>query len=462
MRPLLLLYVISALACGTTYRPSRPELPPGDREAAELGDLAELFRTALEARRFEEAEAMLVELEEGLESADRAFILHRDYPKISGTVSDGPRALARARRSADLDGVVAVTKARADTVSELIATFETGANAEDLEALDDALDDLEEQLEEQATTRSNPRYRDVDAEARTTLIDGRSRFPRFRYQVRASEELTEVLDPVSAPLEVDTPLDERAVSADRSAEVMARCLEAAAELADSPGFAADAVLTTPLVDGPLEAVVTACQDRRTADQAGAANIRWQARFAEHYAGLSRALEAIDKAEGKAQVLAANEQATPLLEQCGEVAFADAADAETRFDGYLGQRTAPALAEICAKVAGNLVAKRPLLRWQAEYEGLRQALGDAGTAVDGAESIKDTDERKRALANAVAAMQSCDARTIALARAEEEQWSGARIDRSARRAVGRLQKRCRQVLKRAENKRDALRDGSSGD
>ncbi|MEO1481572.1 MAG: hypothetical protein AAFU77_05650 [Myxococcota bacterium] len=454
-RWLVLILLASTVACGTTYRKSRSDLPAGDREAAELGDLSDQFDAALEARRFDEAEAILGELEEGLNSADRAFILHRDYPKISGAVAQAPRSLARARKAADIEAVIEVTEQRASEVSELLAVFDSGGDRESLDDLEDALDALEEQLEDNAPVRESPRYRDVDAASRTVLIDGRSRTPRFRYQAEASDLLGEALEDLSPPAPESETLLIRAAAADANGEVFARCLEAAEEATDIDGFSQSAPLTTTLVDGPLAEVEAACADRQALARKTAGGFRWQHQVTEHYAAVSAALVAIDEAEGKGAVLAANETATPLLDRCAEVMLTEDRDREVRFRGYLGTKSAEALAEACAKVSANLSAKRPLLRWQAEFETLTNSMRSAGERVDAAETEEDLDARRNALKSAIEAMRTCDTRTVALARAQEAQWSGARIGRSAKRGAGRLQKRCRLVLGRAEKKLDAL-------
>lgn len=450
------LLLVSGFACGTTYRKARPDLPESEREAVELNALHDDFEKALEDRRFDDAEAMLAELEEGMDEASRALIMHRSYPVLSAQVVRAPKRLKAARKTANVERVVEDTQSLVAELGALRASYEqSGGTEEDLDRIDELMDTLEERLEDNESLAKDPRYRDVDAEARTALLAARAKRHIYGWQREVSERLNDVLE--GTPELASAPEDAVAAAeaAERRAEALRKCASEGEALAHANGASVDVAVATVLTVAPLDDVRALCAAEAETAAARAAVFRWQHEVQKTYDAITAALRAVESSDSKAESLAAHEAAVAAMATCPETLDPGAAgyDPSIAFTGHMGAKNAEQLSEACVTVVGNLEARLPLLRWQAELEEQGTQYVEARELVDGAEGLEDPSERLEALDRALKLFERCQARAGALAVGEEEQWAGANLRRSNRRAAAKLEKRCRTIQPKVAKARE---------
>lgn len=446
--------------CGTTYRQARPDLPSGEREPAELTALYEDFDSAIEARRFDEAEAMLEELEDGLKNAERSTVMHRSYPGLSARVEKAPKRLAKARLGAAIDNAVEQVEAGIADLRELSEGFaQDSVSQEGLERFIDSVDALDEAIEEHQRFRNDRRYRDLDAEGRTAILTARADLPKLRWQREASERLTQGFSELATP----TPRDpSQAMALAQQAEarmaMAEQCLQATAALSTEDGFDEAAPVASAIGVASLSDIERQCQQRSIEEGEAASYLRWHHGIATFYAVLGERLEALERGGSAIEKLAANESATEALRQCAERLdpSAPGADPETRFQGYLGRKSANDLMSGCEKVLARLDQKRPQLHWRSDLLRAQQSRDQAMALTENNEG--QSDARLDAINKALPLLQACQESSAALATFSETRWRGARIPRGERRAAVRLEKQCRLKRRTLGEEMEKLQSG----
>ncbi len=436
--------VIQLIGCATTYRRARPDLPSGEREPAELTALYEDFDSAIEQRRFDEADAMLEELEDGLKNAARATVMHRSYPGLSARVEKAPKRLKKARRGAAIDNAVEQVEAGIANLRELSEGFaRDSVSQEDLERFVDSMDALDEAIDEHREFRSDSRYRDLDAEGRTAILTAQADLPKFRWQREASERLTDGF----SELQTSTPRDPtQALSLAQQAEARValaeQCLQETRSLSSEDGFDDSTPVASAIGVASLADVERQCQERSIEERGVASYLRWHHGVETFYAELGERLEALEQGGNAIEKLAANERATEGLRQCAERFDPDlaGADAKVRFRGYLGPKGVNDLMSGCEKVLVRLDQKRPQLHWRADLLRAQQSRDEALALTENNQG--EPDARRDAFCIAMRLLQVCHESASALATFSEARWRGARIPRSERRAAVRLEKQCR--------------------
>ncbi len=459
-----LLLILSA-GCGTTYRKARPDLPANEREAAELNALHDDFERALEERRFEEAEAMLAELEEGMENASQALVLHRSYPVLSAQVVRGQKRLKTARRTANVERIVEDTQALVTELRELRAGYEQSGGTEDeLDRIDELMETLEDQLEDNQSFAKDPRYRDVGADAETALQEARRRRHIYAWQRKVNERLNDILDDAPELAADPTDLVAAAQAADQRAEALEECARVGEELAHADGASVDVSVATSLSIAPLDDVRASCAAEAETARAESAAFRWRHGVQITYDEITSALQAIEASKKKRESLAAHEAAVAAMAACPEKVDSGVPgyDDATRFSGHLGTKNAESLGQACLKVVGNLEARLPLLRWQSELELEGERYVEATERFDSAKNEEDPSERLEPLTTALQAFESCQARAGALALGDEEQWAGADLKKSNRRAAAKLEKRCRLIQAKVKKALEQARSEASAE
>ncbi|MEL6546057.1 MAG: hypothetical protein AAFQ82_15620 [Myxococcota bacterium] len=439
--------VVASSGCGTTFRKARPDLPDSERDAVELAALHDEFDLALEERRFDDAEAIIVELEEGVEAADRSLVLHRTYPVLSAQLVRAPKRLAAAKRTANVETRVADTQSLLNEIREVRENLEVnGGSPGDLDTLEDLKDELEDRLEDNVGVQKDRRYRDLDAEARTELLELADVTPTYRWQRESSERLNETLEELpDLPEDVNREaLLSAAEQSEARRDTLNECARVADELNGETGAADEAPIAMTLTVAPLHDIQALCAAEAEDAAANALRLRWRNKTHETYDAITRALLAIEASTNKRESLAAHQSAVDAMRACPDELDAGSPgyDPSALFPGHMGKKSAPRLSEACVKVIGNIEGKLPLLRWQAELETHGAAYSHAIDELETAKSLEDADEKREVLTGLLAGLETCQSRAGALALAQEAQWTGARLKRSNKRAAAKLEKRCR--------------------
>ncbi len=447
LRPLLCLAAIAALsACGTTHRKARPDLAPSDRGAAELGGLLRDFKKAVNEHRFDTAEEMLGELEEGIKKADMKTIAHPDYSDIAHAVDGGRAALAKARREWAITQLIEATTATIAEAETAGQALTAELDAAPLKTLVETLEELAELAKRGEPLAGEARYQAFlkPANERRAALAGLAAQSRWRLDARqaiaeALGDYTDEAPPASAPL--DDQIDRE----DARLRRLADCVRQAEELARRPGFGATLSFDTAFGALTLEAVTKACADRRTKLEQTVATLRWRRDVERHLTPASDAVRAVADQQTPAARLEESDEAIERLAdgeaRLTELAAAAGADPGAQFTTALGTGTLAKLTERWRAELARLRASQPTWRWQIALAALEQRAKEAEAQLATAEKA-DADDRVEELNEALGGFTECSERADHLAAKGDPTWQTAEPSKAETKAVAAIAATCR--------------------
>lgn len=447
---MLCLSLVSLVACSTTYRKERPDLPRSERGTAELAQLYEDFEAAVGAKEFDKADDMLVELEAGVKDADLATIANRKFGLVSSRVDKASTLLKRARRENAiglLTGEMQEQVTVGDTTMSLLE--DEPPTQQRVEDLDKVVERLTELSEEGKQYGRYTQYKTYKPTLDTRLAAFSEAAGLHRWRVNAAETISDAIGdvaPIDSPTEGELDIDDQIDGADKSLEAYGSCKEKLEELRQAPGFAEEALVETTMGALSLADVETACEQRRVEAEGLGHNLRWQRDIGIVAAEVTTALKDVEAQEEPLDRLAANERAAEVLTAC-EAAMAKTEehpgyDDKHRFASHMGKLTALKLRENCAKVGGRLLEQLPTWRWRGAIERLRLAIDEAKEQLKDAGEQESAEDKIEPLTAAGDAFEKCVEQAGVLEKRDEDGIREAKPTRKESKALKSMASGCR--------------------
>jgi hypothetical protein len=455
-RTFFTLSCVAAIACTTTYRKPRPDLPKSERGMAELSQLLRDLGRAMREDDLDKAEKMAEELQEGIAEADGVTASHPEWADLKRAALRAAEVYEhrqRARAAGELQAVQEAQVARGDRLLEELRT--EGPTDDRLDELVGIVEELSERRAEGEEYYDIDAYYEFDVDLEQRLVEYQAEQRRYRWLMAAQKQIEDILD--DALGDSDSGMSARVDYLEKNARVYERCHQTIGELAFQPDYAPDLPMRTVLGDLTAGEVGAECATRHEQASRRANEMRWARDTALVATRANAAMEEVQDSGTPLARLSASKKAVDALTEC--VSGLAGTEEQPGFDpaaklrSWKGQVSAVALRSMCSEKLERIKADMPMLHWRAGVFELRERVDQAKRDLAAARKKKKKDPaRNELIGEALGGFEECQDRVGYLAKRSDPDLAGAEPSKPEWLAIEALRKSCVKQAARASKMR----------
>lgn len=433
-------FAVWVVGC-TGYRKSRSDLPKEERGGAELLGLLVDLKETLNKRDIKKAEAILHELEDGVQNADAVTASHPDFEDIQRSTKQARLALDATKRVMAIEDLSKRTEPLLmDGRKSVQRLRDQGPDQTTLADLEKTTEKLEELRQLGLDYRDDQRYGQQAALLDQSLQDFAIAHVEYSWVLAMSGDFNAAVEKGRAADQnsrTSTKAAEQLAAAEMALEKFSQCQDLAQKWRGEKGYSTSLKFKTAFGLMTLDEAALSCDYQRLAIEKRMEELKFRAAVGALLDPVDESLGAVRAEKDLVVIVEKIPSARHALKECVRglkhqpKALVD--KESIKFTTLLGTHHAAKLRAACEKESDALPVLEATLKWRLAVEEQKTRYTEAKSALQNARNSEGGVSRDE-LRKIRSTLEKCIAKTQELVEQKKSEWKKADPKEAEKRAV----------------------------